>query len=397
MSWKTVARIVFYYFKKLMCMKTKLYSLLQNLCLFFLLIAFSQTTKSQTYSIFPSSAAPSLQNENDGPAIETGVRFRVTQYGMINAIRFYRSPSDMSTNHATLWTHDGDTLSSSGTVTLETGGGWKTIALPEPVAVVPGNIYVASVFIKSGFYVAEPFSFCCNDLGSSMVFGLAYDSTAENGIYHSGGAGFPSTSYHASNYFVDVVFTPASELPIDLMELVEVNNEFDADLSWKTANESGIEGFEVQRSSNGWLFNTLSFIDAEGESTTVSDYSYRDLNLNPGLYTYRLKIKAANGNFQYSALTTCTIDPGKGLVVFPNYPNPVVGTTTIHYVVPEQSQVKLSLIDMNGRVVRVLVNGERNAGHHYVTLDAGPLNRGVYFYTLQSGSHKAATGRLLVQ
>jgi|GEM_PF-4619495 len=380
-------------------MKTKFYSLpkLSLLSIFLTInVLVIENAQAQTYSIFPASASPSLQNENDGPSIETGVRFRVTQYGMISAIRFYRSPSDMGTHHATLWTNTGDTLSSSGTVSLEAGGGWKTIPLPEPVPVVPGNLYVASVFAQSGFYVSEPFGYCCNDLGAGPVYGIAFDSSAMNGIYHANGAGFPNTSYHSSNYFIDVVFTPAEELPIVLTELIAEDNEFDAKLSWRTESESDIDGFEVQRSTNGWLFNTINFIEASGTSNTPIEYSYTDVNLNPGMYHYRLKIKSVNGDFQYSALTNCTIDPGEELIVFPNYPNPSSGTTTIHYVVPEQTQVKLSLFDVNGREVRVLATGVKNAGHHYVTVDVSGMNKGIYFYALQAKGYKAATRALLV-
>lgn len=379
-------------------MKAKFYSLpkLTVLSLSLALLLITNASVAQTYSIFPVSAAPSLLNENDGESIETGVRFRVTQNGMINAIRFYRSPSDNGTHHATLWTNTGDTLSSSGTVTLEAGGGWKVIQLPEPVAVGPGKLYVASVFNESGFYVSEPNGYCCNDLGAGPVYGIAFDSASKNGIYHPGGAGFPDRSYHSSNYFVDVVFTPAAELPIVLTELNSVDNEFDAQLSWRTESEDQIDGFEVQRSSNGWYYTTLAFIDATGGNGMARDYSYTDLNLNPGEYQYRLKIKGTNGKFQYSTVSNCTIDKGPGLIVFPNYPNPVTTSTTIHYLVPDATHVKLCVYDMNGRCVRILADEVKNAGHHYVTLDAGPLNRGLYIISLQGKDYKHATGRMLV-
>ncbi len=380
-------------------MKTKLYSLpgLYTICLPLLLLLLGTNTASgQTYSIFPSSAEPSLQNENDGESIETGVRFRVTQNGMINAIRFYRSPSDIGAHHATLWTNTGDTLSSSGTVNLEPGGGWKVIELPEPVAVGPGKLYVASVYNESGFYVSTPFAYSVSDIGSGPVYGVAFDSSAKNGVYHQGGAGFPNTSYHASNYFVDVIFTPAAQLPIVLTQLNSVDTEFNANLDWQTESEDGIEGFEIQRSSNGWYYNTLTFVPATGGPGTVSTYSYTDANLNPGTYQYRLKIRGANGQFQYSTVSECTIDKGPGLIVFKNYPNPVSTNTTIHYLVPDQTKIRLAVFDMNGRMVRVVDEGVRDAGHHYASFDAGPLNRGVYIISLQGEGYDHATFRMLV-
>jgi hypothetical protein len=67
-----------------------------------------------------------------------------------------------------------------------------------------------------------------------------------------------------------------------------------------------------------------------------------------------------------------------------NYPNPFNPSTTIEYAVPKSGLVSLKVYDMVGRVVAVLVDGERPAGTHKVVWDAGAEASGVYFYQFKS-------------
>jgi hypothetical protein len=43
---------------------------------------------------------------------------------------------------------------------------------------------------------------------------------------------------------------------------------------------------------------------------------------------------------------------------------------------------------MNGRVVKVLTNGWREAGKHIVNVDASLLAKGIYYYQLQAGEFR---------
>jgi photosystem II stability/assembly factor-like uncharacterized protein len=78
-----------------------------------------------------------------------------------------------------------------------------------------------------------------------------------------------------------------------------------------------------------------------------------------------------------------------------NYPNPFNPSTTITYELPRSSQVTLSVFDMLGREVSVLVNERRDAGIHEVKFDGANLASGVYLYRLQAADF-TQTKRLLL-
>jgi hypothetical protein len=68
-----------------------------------------------------------------------------------------------------------------------------------------------------------------------------------------------------------------------------------------------------------------------------------------------------------------------------NYPNPFNPSTTIKFELPKASHVSLTVYDILGREVTVLVNEKRDAGVHEVKFDGSNLASGVYFYRLKAG------------
>lgn len=67
-------------------------------------------------------------------------------------------------------------------------------------------------------------------------------------------------------------------------------------------------------------------------------------------------------------------------------PNPVRSTAQFEYVLPRQGRVRLTLVDLQGREVRVLINVERDMGRHVASLDMRGLRSGLYFVRLQAGN-----------
>jgi hypothetical protein len=87
-----------------------------------------------------------------------------------------------------------------------------------------------------------------------------------------------------------------------------------------------------------------------------------------------------------------------------NYPNPFNPSTVIEYTIAGirgqgsgVSDVKLSVYDLLGREVAVLVNERKGAGTYRVAFDASKLASGVYMYRLLSGSSSITRTMLLLK
>ena len=67
-----------------------------------------------------------------------------------------------------------------------------------------------------------------------------------------------------------------------------------------------------------------------------------------------------------------------------NYPNPFNPMTTIHYDLPKQSRVTLTIYDLLGRQVKMLVNQTQDAGFKSIQWDASSVPSGIYFYQINA-------------
>ena len=86
-----------------------------------------------------------------------------------------------------------------------------------------------------------------------------------------------------------------------------------------------------------------------------------------------------------------------GFELAQNYPNPFNPSTTIKYELPSSAEVRLSVYDVLGREVSVLVNERKGAGVHEVRFDGSGLASGIYLYRLQAGSYVQTRKLVLVR
>jgi hypothetical protein len=89
------------------------------------------------------------------------------------------------------------------------------------------------------------------------------------------------------------------------------------------------------------------------------------------------------------ASSTSTKDDGRGTMdefaLDQNYPNPFNPSTQIRFALRASGLARLTVYDVLGREVAVLVNGTLAAGSHSVTFDASNLTSGMYMYKLEAG------------
>ena len=97
---------------------------------------------------------------------------------------------------------------------------------------------------------------------------------------------------------------------------------------------------------------------------------------------------------------------GPVMRLYQNYPNPFGRSTQIRYEVPAAAGVEsgqrvvLTVFDLQGRVLRTLVDGVQRPGEHLATLDIQDLeglSNGIYFYRLEIGGEQITRKLMLVK
>ena len=83
--------------------------------------------------------------------------------------------------------------------------------------------------------------------------------------------------------------------------------------------------------------------------------------------------------------------------LYQNYPNPFNPTTTIRYELARPGPVRLTVYNVLGQQVSVLVNTRQAAGSHQVTFNASRLGSGVFFFQLQAGDKVLVKKMLLMK
>lgn len=106
------------------------------------------------------------------------------------------------------------------------------------------------------------------------------------------------------------------------------------------------------------------------------------------------------GAFVGTFSTDTAVNPGpqvpSGFNLAQNYPNPFNPTTNISYTIPSEARVTLTIYNVAGQRVAVLIKDAiRSSGSHMYTFDASKLASGMYLYRLQvsptSGSQTSYT------
>ncbi|HKP06545.1 MAG TPA: DUF4082 domain-containing protein [Microbacterium sp.] len=164
----------------------------------------------QTISTFFAGTTPTVEAESgDTSSVELGLAFTTSVVGEVRAIRFYKGPGNSGAHVGSLWGQDGTRLAQV-TFTGESAGGWQRAVLSNPVVLGPGQTYTVSYLAPVGRY-----SYTSAGLATERTSGPLKTIVGENGRYRYGAGGtMPTSSFNATNYFVDVEFVVESTLAV---------------------------------------------------------------------------------------------------------------------------------------------------------------------------------------
>ena len=160
-------------------------------------------------SLWHQSTTPNVTDNPDSQAVELGMRFQSSVAGLISGLAFYKSANNTGTHTADLWSSDGKLLATA-TFTNETASGWQLVMFAQPVPIQANTVYVASYHTSTGHYADDQTFFASSGLTVGSLTAVA-NSNGGNGVYAYGAGGiFPTQTFNASNYWVDVLFVPSN-------------------------------------------------------------------------------------------------------------------------------------------------------------------------------------------
>jgi len=202
--------------------------------------------------------------------------------------------------------------------------------------------------------------------------------------------------------------TPAA--PTGLVAVAYVDS---VRLDWNANTEPNLHAYYIYRDTSSLACTLLDSVVAQSPPDTF----YVDRNVvNGTTYYYRITAVDSAGNESgYSNEESVTpfvpvnIElSAQGVSWVPtayrlseNYPNPFNPSTTIRYQLPEPGHVRLTIYDLLGQEVRVLVSERQPAGWYVVTWDGRDkaerwVSSGVYLYRLEVGADFVQTRKALL-
>ncbi len=80
-----------------------------------------------------------------------------------------------------------------------------------------------------------------------------------------------------------------------------------------------------------------------------------------------------------------------------NYPNPFNPITTIEYHIPQSGIVQISVLDVLGKKIEILVNEKQNFGDYKVTFNGNKYPSGLYYYQIRYANYYVTKKMVLIR
>jgi len=174
-------------------------------------------------------------------------------------------------------------------------------------------------------------------------------------------------------------------------------------LRWRTETELDNAGFNIYRgNTEDGNYTRIGFVYAAEDAEMGNDYQFTDKEVEPGkTYFYYLEDIDLSGEKNRPNIIEVAVPTAKYVQpvanrfrLLQNFPNPFNPETWIPYLLAEPAVITIRIYAVNGRLVRTINLGAKNAGvyvdrsksvHWNGRNNAGErVSSGVYFYTLEA-------------
>ncbi|MCF7858839.1 MAG: T9SS type A sorting domain-containing protein [Candidatus Cloacimonetes bacterium] len=180
----------------------------------------------------------------------------------------------------------------------------------------------------------------------------------------------------------------------------EVNQE---DYEGVLVEISNAECLSYDSGYGEWLVD-----DGSGE-VMINDLMYAFAPNIGGIYDVKGIVDFTYGEFKIEPRNSNDVEISSGLeediiyttTLISNYPNPFNPTTTISFSIPNENKVELTIYNIKGQEVKLLVNSEIDKGHHSVVWNGNDnsgksVSSGVYYFKLSVEGKSEAVRKCLL-
>jgi hypothetical protein len=140
------------------------------------------------------------------------------------------------------------------------------------------------------------------------------------------------------------ILSGGTPLPVHLISFSAKRQNNGVKVNWKVDNESAMNAYEIERSSDGKQFSKIASVQALNQTLSHS-YEVSDLQPLSGWSYYRLKQVNHNGSSSFSKIERVDFSHRYSVFI---YPNPAKGTVTIEGIGQFR---KAELIDAQGKII----------------------------------------------
>lgn len=172
------------------------------------------------------------------------------------------------------------------------------------------------------------------------------------------------------------IFARAPELNI---KILSQSNE----LEWSGGDFKQADMYILEKSSGKSEYKEIFKVPADNE--TEKTYSFLDAqNEASDIVYYRIKQIDKDGSIVYSSQVKVGLGIQEPFIVEQNYPNPFNPKTSIVVELFEDTQVKVTIYNLEGQEVAKLYEGFLSKGVHKFSFDAAEQPSGVYLYKVET-------------
>ncbi|MHB2151140.1 T9SS type A sorting domain-containing protein [Calditrichota bacterium LG25] len=129
------------------------------------------------------------------------------------------------------------------------------------------------------------------------------------------------------------------------------------------------------------------------QGSIFGDPPSEKINANDLMWAFFLEHPANHGTSIVKEKSMVT----RNFKLYQNYPNPFNPLTQIRYSISRQSHVKLTVYNLAGRQIQVLVDQKLSAGTYVTSFNGASLANGIYFARMEADGYRSSIKLLLIK